>query len=226
MGECFECEVYSKSDSCLVSRLNGELTKLEKARRSFRVRKNQIILTVGQPITGWYCIRKGQVRLYRVSRNGKEQTYDILGSGQWLGYREIIQGTDSIFNAVSLKDSELCFIPSSVWPSLTENQNFNIRLMEILSGNLRKAEDTVFALGTKKLHARLAELLLNLSSLSEDESISITREMMSTMLGSTTESIVRALTDFKDRKWVRVEKSKIFLSNREALTEVAQFDHN
>ncbi len=79
-------------------------------------------------------------------------------------------------------------------------------------------------MGTKKLHARLAELLLLLADEDETRTISLTRELMSTMVGSTTETIVRALSDFKDRKWVEVEKNRITLLDRAALKEMAQVD--
>ncbi len=208
----------------LTKYLNGDMEKISKSRRIFRMRKNQILMTVGQPLTGWYCLRKGRLRIYRVSHNGKEQTYRIVKPGEWIGYREMLESSESMFNAVSIQESEVCFIPQSLWPGVMKNPEFVMALVNSLSGELKRQEELVFALGTKKLHSRLAELLIGLAENESNETLSLTREIMSTMLGSTTESIVRALTDFKDRNWVEVEKNKIRLTNLKALKEMAQMD--
>lgn len=219
-SNCHECEVACKGE--FIKQLNGDLDKISSSLRSFQMRKNQILMSVGQPLGGWYCLKRGRIRMYRVSRNGKEQTYRIINPGEWVGYREMLEASESMFNVVTLQESEVCFIPKSLWPGIMGNSDFVLALISSLSSELRKSEDVVFALGTKKLHSRLAELLLNLSEDEGKETLSLTREVMSTMLGSTTESIVRALTDFKDRKWIEVEKNRIKLSNISALREMAQ----
>ncbi len=223
MKPCNQCDIYGKG-SLLGSLQESDLEKMNHNRRRFPMRKNQILFTTGQPLNGWYCVKKGKIRIYRVSSGGKEQTYRIAGPGDWIGHREMIEESDSHFNAVSLQESEICFIPRSVWPSLLNNRSFTLALLGNLSHQLNRAEEMIFAMGTKKLHARLAELLLLLADEDETRTISLTRELMSTMVGSTTETIVRALSDFKDRKWVEVEKNRITLLDRAALKEMAQVD--
>ncbi len=220
--KCHECTIACEGN--LAGRLKPELERFESLRRSFKMRKNQILHTVGQPLQGWYCLKQGRLRVYRVSRSGREQTYRIVNPGEWLGHREMIEGSDALFNSVSIQESELCFFPASLWSSIINNREFLLDLVNTLSNELRRSEEVVFALGTKKLHSRLAELLLNLTDSKSGEALSLTRELMSTMLGSTTESIVRALTDFKDRKWIEVEKNRIRLVNIPALQEMAQVD--
>ncbi len=110
MKPCNQCDIYGKG-SLLGSLQESDLEKMNHNRRRFPMRKNQILFTTGQPLNGWYCVKKGKIRIYRVSSGGKEQTYRIAGPGDWIGHREMIEESDSHFNAVSLQESEICFIP-------------------------------------------------------------------------------------------------------------------
>lgn len=222
MNSCQTCPVNCKGN--LIHHLANQMDSIDRSRRLFKMRKNQILLTVGQPMGGWYCIRKGKIRTYKISRSGKEQTYRIIGPGDWIGYREMMNGGESLLNAISISDSELCFIPSKLWSPILDNTQFLQSLVARLTDELKRSEDMVFSLGTKKLHSRLAELLLQISDEEDSTSITLTRELMSTMMGATTESIVRALTDFKDRNWVLVERNCIQLLDKNALKELAQID--
>lgn len=219
MKSCSECE-WATCGRLTRHLDQSDLERIEKEKRYFKFSKNQILFSVGQPLNGWFCVQSGRLRNYQVSSNGKEQTFRIIGPGEWFGHREMIEETEAGSNVVAIQEGGVCFIPSRIWGSIMEKPGFIKGLMMSLNDDLKRAEDTMFALGTRRLHSRLAELLLNLED--NDEIVSVTREIMSTMLGSTTETIVRALTDFKDRKWVEVERSRIRLLDKKALKEMAQ----
>ncbi len=47
--------------------------------------------------------------------------------------------------------------------------------------------------------------------------VRITREMLATLLGTTTESVIRTLSDFKSRGWIELDGRKVTLSDEAAL---------
>jgi CRP/FNR family transcriptional regulator, anaerobic regulatory protein len=218
MFACSECEVARSGK--LFCFAEPDLGRLESGKRQFKIKKNQVLCTMDQPLNGWYCIRNGLIRLYKVSKSGKEQTYRILSSGDWIGHRELMKGDESLFNAVALNDGEVCFFPSVLWSFAMSNNTVSSRITESLLNDLYQAEEMIFSLGTKKLHSRLAALLTDLTEKEGRVTIPLTREVLGTILGVTTESVVRALTDFKDRNWIEVQRSAIHILNAKALREI------
>ncbi len=218
MVSCTDCEIASGGH--LFCFKAPELNRMDSGKRTFRLKKNQVLFTMDQPLNGWYCIRSGWIRLYKVSRNGKEQTYRILTSGDWIGHRELMRGEESLFQAVALNECEVCFFPASLWNAVAASPQVSEKLTESLLTELRIAEDMIFALGTKKLHSRLASLLLELTVKEGRMTVPLTREVIGTILGVTTESVVRALTDFRDRNWIEVNRSDIHILNVKALREI------
>jgi CRP/FNR family transcriptional regulator len=52
--------------------------------------------------------------------------------------------------------------------------------------------------------------------------IDVTRDVMATCIGTTKETLIRSLSDFKDRKWIGINKNKIELLNRKVLSDLAE----
>jgi CRP-like cAMP-binding protein len=45
---------------------------------------------------------------------------------------------------------------------------------------------------------------------------------MASCIGTTKETIIRSLTDFKDRNWIQIEKNRIEIINKKALYRLAE----
>ena len=102
--------------------------------------------------------------------------------------------------------------------------NFQFEVMKYLAEEWKVMEDSALSLGTKQIHSRLAELLITFSDAANKETeivIDVTREVMATCIGTTKETVIRSLSDFKDRKWIGIEKNKIEILNRKALNQMA-----
>ncbi len=79
-------------------------------------------------------------------------------------------------------------------------------MMQILSSELRRAEQKITHLAQKPVRERLAETLLTLKEtygLEEDEetiNVMLSREEIANLVGTATESAIRLLSEFKKRK--------------------------
>ena len=86
-------------------------------------------------------------------------------------------------------------------------------------------EDTIACYISKQIHSRLADLLITFSDAANKDSeltIDVTRDVMATCIGTTKETLIRSLSDFKDRKWIGINKNKIELLNRKVLSDLAE----
>ena len=207
------------------------LDKIYGDKSHLQFKKKDIIFKEHEKMNGFYCIQTGVVRTYKTSASGKEQTFQIAGRCKWLGFRDLISGEESNHSSICLEDVEVCFIPKETITHLIKSDaDFQIEVMKYLADEWKDMENHVHSMGTKQIHSRLAELLITFHGASggtENElNINVTREVMATCIGTTTETLIRALADFKDRNWIRVEKNKIELINLKALYNISEATTN
>jgi CRP/FNR family transcriptional regulator len=202
--------------------LNG--VSEEKIALSFK--KKDIIFKEHEKVTGFYCIESGVIRTYKTSPAGKIQTFQIASRGKWVGFRDVISGADYNHSAICLGDAKVCYISKETIVRLIKvDVNFQFEVMKYLADEWKVMEDSAQSLGTKQIHSRLAELLITFSDAANKDNelvIDVTREVMASCIGTTKETLIRSLSDFKDRNWIGIEKNKIELLNRKALHELAE----
>ncbi|WP_411822476.1 Crp/Fnr family transcriptional regulator [Leptospira sp. 'Mane'] len=196
-------------------------TQIQSTRKL--VAKNQILFSEGDTATGFYIVEKGSFRSFRSSGNaGKQQTFQIYTSGKWLGIRDAAYGGTYLHNAIALEDSVVQFIEESELKRLlNSNAEFQSFVFYQVAKDSVEAENKIYSLGTRQVHAKLSEFLLQSMDLNEEEvELPITREVIASIIGVTTETLVRALTDLKSRGWVDIDKRKVCVKNRLALSKL------
>lgn len=206
---------------------NETLNEVSNHKTFFQYKKKDVIFKENEKMKGFYCIQSGLVRTYKTSASGKEQTFQIAGKGKWLGFRDIISGEESNHSSICLEDVDVCFIPKETITHLIKSdEQFQIEVMKYLAEEWKEMENHVHSMGTKQIHSRLAELLITFHGAAGNKdpelNINVTREVMATCIGTTTETLIRALADFKDRNWIKIEKNKIELLNLKALYNLSE----
>jgi CRP/FNR family transcriptional regulator len=93
----------------------------------------------------------------------------------------------------------------------------------------RDSENQIYSLGTKQIHSKLAEFLITFhksNDCSTEVTLSVTREIIASIIGTTTESVIRSLSDFKARDWIDIDKNKIIFKNIDALQSIAEINEH
>ncbi|WP_408011362.1 Crp/Fnr family transcriptional regulator [Pseudalkalibacillus sp. A8] len=115
-----------------------ELKEIDRISNMKPLKKGTTIFTPDTSIQALYLLKKGQVRLYRMSENGKQFTVDILGDGNIFGETSTFSLTEDQDYAEAMSDVYLCIIGKSEFENLIEqNPKLAIKLIEILSARLR-----------------------------------------------------------------------------------------
>lgn len=221
------CASCSSRDHGTFRCVNSDtMENVSREKITIHYKKKDIIFRENEQVNGFYCIKSGLARIYKTTNTGKEQTFQIASRGKWLGFRDIISGGEYNHTAVCLEDSELCYISQETVARLIKaDDQFQIEIVKYLAEEWKGIENHVHSMGTKQVHSRLAELLILFhvaSGTDEEVSINVTREVMASCIGTTKETIIRSLTDFKDRNWIRIEKNKIEILNKKALSRLAE----
>lgn len=224
--DCKHCSNRFKSVICKTSSDYSKELELEKVCSQFK--KGETIFKEGQHAYGLYCINAGKIKLSKSGDMGKEHIVRMAAPGDVLGYRAILSGERYSASGVALEDSNLCFVPKDLFLSIVRKDGeLSMDMMRLLSEDLRRAESTITHMAQKPVRERTAEALLFLKEtygLAEDGetlNVALSREELSNLVGTATETLVRFLKEFKDNGLVKLEGKKILLSDLPALTRYA-----
>jgi CRP-like cAMP-binding protein len=95
----------------------------------------------------------------------------------------------------------------------------------MLSNNLAEKEETLLNLAYNSVRKRIAEALITLKNrYQKDESqnftMAVSREDLANMAGTSSETAIRMLSDFKDEKLIEIHAGTITIINSEKLAKM------
>ena len=190
-------------------------------------KKGSIIYREGSRLTGFYCVTKGIIKIFKTGTDGKEQIIRFAKRGEIIAYRSLLSEESACTTAKVIEEAVLCHIPYQTLQFLIQsNWQFSHHMLQIVCKELREANDYITDIAQKTVRERLAEILLLLKeSFDLDNSntlqISLTREELANMVGTATESVIRLLSEFKQDKLIDLQGRKIKLLDIKSLTRVA-----
>lgn len=126
-----------------------------------RLEPGEMVFAEGQACEGLYLVEAGVVKLYKVSKDGREQVLATHGPGQTLSELPMIDGERYPFSAVALVKSVLLFISTDKLQILCHNQpGCTGQVLRIVAARLRTALGMIEELSFATVRARLAAYLL------------------------------------------------------------------
>lgn len=186
-----------------------------------RYSKGEIIYSSADQSEVLFILKEGQVKIYRLSAEGKELTTALLGPGRIFGEMALVgQGMYEAF-AEAIQDCVLCTMTKDdVKALLTRRPEVALRLLEIVSRRLGDRERTLEDLAFKNVAERLAKLLLHLSEEVDSdlhEVPKVTHQQLAEIVGTSRETVTRTLHEFKIKKLIEMEGHRIILRDPAAL---------
>lgn len=202
-----------------------DLERLDQCKTANRYKKRQIIFYEGHPVVGLYCIQSGKIKLYKSTDGGKQQILKIAQGGDILGHSSLFTDTPHRATAESIEESDICFLDKHRFRSLLQaNPSIALKLLGQLSRELNRSEEQVLDLAYKSVRIRLVEFLLTLKqSFGVHEegiyrlNISLSREELAQAIGTSVETVVRLLSEFRAEGLIEIEKKNMVILEPESL---------
>lgn len=212
---CTACKMRMKSALRDVRTAGLEAISSAKVCNAFE--KGQVVFEEGSVPEGVFCIHAGKVKVYMTGDEGRDQIVRFAKGGDILGFPSLISGESYSASAVALEDSVICFIPQATFfEVLKSDEQLPMTVIQCLSGELLEAREHIVNLAQKPVRERLAETLLILKEVYGTEdgdnatlNVKLSRNELASVIGSTTESVVRNITDFKNEQLIVTDKKKI-----------------
>jgi CheY-like chemotaxis protein/CRP-like cAMP-binding protein len=172
-----------------------------------------------------YMINKGKIKTWKMSGDGKEFITGIYGPGEYFGYVAMLEGTNYADSATALEDTEVALIPRHDFLSLIySNNEISARFIKMLANDIREKEERLLGLAFNSVRARVADALLSLQKKNEaSSSIRIPRDDLASIIGTSTESLIRTLSDFKLEKLIETDGREIKVLNIKGLERARKF---
>jgi CRP-like cAMP-binding protein len=225
---CQDCP--SKGQGIFCNQDDSVLKDICKLKVVNRYKKGQTLFVQGNPVFGIYCVSSGNVKLTQMGSDGKDSILRICKPGDVIGHRSIFSKQKLHATATAIEDAVVCFIEKkSIIDLVQKYPSLSLELLNRLSTELGASEDRLASAHQKDVRQRLAELLLLLlqSHGATDGKermlldIRLTREEMSNMIGTATETLIRFLSEFKSLGMIELEGKNIYILDQDKLMEFA-----
>jgi CRP-like cAMP-binding protein len=219
---------YFKCDNIFEGVDKKKLALLDRNAKNISIKKNTILIKEGVFPDGVYFLKKGKIKIYQLTPSGKFQILYVYTENEYFGFRPILSHSKNPISTESIEDCELIFYPKASFlnlldlsPILMKNLLFSLSY----EFNIWINRMTAFAHKAVKERVALALLILNekYKKNEGDNNVSINfgREDLASLSGTTTETCVRILTQFKDNKIIGSSGRKIKILKVKELLEIA-----
>lgn len=190
-------------------------------RRKFR--KGQLIISEGQELEGFYIVISGQVKVYKLASDGKQQILHLVAPGGTFAEVAAFTKGFSPANASAIIDSEVFFLfKNDLVKLIRDNPQISLNMLASMSQYLRHMVAVIEELALKDVSARLAKYLLDLAPGQVAEiKLAITKKELAARLGTISETLSRTLNKFKSKKIIKVAGNRIAILNKVRLEEVS-----
>jgi len=148
----------------LFSKLEGEPLEFlatHALRKTFS--PGELIFSEGEPCQGLYVVAGGNIRIFKTSAGGREQTLAIDGPGNTVAELPVFDGGAYPASATALSEARLVFVSKQDFHALClAHPQVALRVVKMVGGRLRRLVGIIEELSFTTVRQRLAALLLNL----------------------------------------------------------------
>jgi CRP-like cAMP-binding protein len=162
-------------------------------------------------------IKSGLVKIFKEGRNNKSIILKIATPGNFLGLISIFGESTFQYSATAIEECEITFIDINVYYDLIENNGkYASSILKILSTDNLYIFDKLLSQYQKQLPGKIADLILYFSEQiyqSAHFEFPLTRNELAEFAGTTKESMIRTLTEFKNDKIIDLDGKSVKINS-------------
>jgi CRP-like cAMP-binding protein len=172
----------------------------------------------------------GKIKLGTTSNDGRENLLAVLGPGEMFGELSLFDPGPRTATATALTDTVLLGLGhEALGPWLTGNPGVGEALLKALAQRLRRTNENLSDLVFSDVPGRVAKALVELNEkFGEKRSEGfyvehdLTQEELAQLVGASRETVNKALADFVQREWIKLEPRAVLLLDVERLEKRAR----
>ncbi|MES2429414.1 MAG: Crp/Fnr family transcriptional regulator [Bacteroidota bacterium] len=200
------------------------LPAIDAKRKTFHVKKGEIIFNEGDKVTGVYFVNEGKIKVHKKWGTDKELIVRFANKGAIVGHRGLGSNTTYPVSGTAIEASTVCFIDLDFFlTTLKVNHDFTFQLMMFFADELQLSERKMRNLAHMSVKGRVAQSLLSLKDrfgVTKDKHLDITlsRQDLASFSGTTYETVFRILNELVQDKAIELTGKSISIIDEAKLT--------
>ena len=215
----------------LFEALDEETTQdLRAAMSEVRLRRGEVLFKEGQAGDRVYVIADGKIKLGHTSKDGRETLIAVLGPGEMLGELALFDPGPRAATATAIAPTRLLELRHADLAGILDGRpQLSAQLLQSLAKRLRRTNAALADLVFSDVPGRVAKALLDLGKRfgePVDEGIrlvhDLTQEELAQLVGASRETVNKALAEFGNRGWIRLEGRAVVILDEARLARRAR----
>jgi len=200
-----------------------EVLEIASCARPRAFARDECLFMQGRPARCLVLVRTGSVKITQLSSNGNEVILWMYGRGNVLGVLSEANGGCHPSTARAMEPTTALVWDCAILQSLTEAcPRIRQNLSQVLMSRLHELEERFREVATEKVPRRLALALIRLSKhvgkrVQEGVEVSLSREELAQMTGTTLFTISRILSQWDREEFVESRRESVLLRDPQRL---------
>lgn len=185
---------------------------------------NERLFKRGNPASSFYYLKKGRLKLYRLSENGNEKIIEIIEPGNLVAFTLLfIEGSRYPVNANTLATSEIISIDTGYFSGLLKNSTeLCFGVMAAMSRRTMGLIQEIDALSLQSGNSRVASYLLAHTSKQQPfYQLPVSKKTLALLLSVKPETLSRIIRCLTNAGVIKVNDKEIEIIDREGLSTAA-----
>jgi len=188
--------------------------------------KKEIIFRQNTRTSHIMFIKSGLVKIFKEGRNGKFIILKVAVENDFLGLLSIYGGDTHNYSASAIQLSQICFVDINVFNRiLSQNGEYSSKIIHKISSDGLFIFDRLMSQSHKQLPGRIADVILYFSERiykSDEFEFPFTRRELAELAGTTKESFIRTLAEFKHDKIINLEGSNVKINSKKIVKTLSE----
>ncbi|MBD1396848.1 Crp/Fnr family transcriptional regulator [Pontibacter sp. JH31] len=206
----------------------SEIEEMDRMAVMRNMPRNQVIYFPEDSSDTVFLLKKGKVKLSRISESGKEMILAILGPGEIFGELSITGQTKREEIAAATEDAVICSVGISDFQRMMEmNPKFNLQVTKFIGFRLKKIQSRLEGLIFKTAEQRVRYLLKELAEEHGRQIIhnpeervvkmKLTHEDIAKLSATSRQTVTSVLNDLEKQGLISYDRSRIFIRKHSEL---------
>jgi CRP/FNR family transcriptional regulator len=189
-------------------------------------RKKEVIFRQNTRTSHIMFVKSGYVKIYKEGRNNKYIILKVAVKDDFLGLISIFGDDTHQYSAAAIQDSEVCFVDIDAFKSVIKtNGDYALKIINLVSKDGLFIFERLMSQSHKQLPGRIADVILYFSEIiykSEQFVFPFTRRELAELAGTTKESFIRTLTEFKNDKIIELDGSNVTIKSMKIVRTLSE----
>jgi CRP/FNR family transcriptional regulator, cyclic AMP receptor protein len=198
----------------------ADLEQLAQVAHAREYPKNALVVSGHDPADTFFVILEGRVKSMLIAEDGREVILSIRQTGEFFGEMALFEDDAQTSTVIAMEDSRLLTLRrDDLYRTVLAMPGVALGLLRSLCNRLQDADHKIGGLILLDVPGRVAHLLLQLADQGDGVTIAKlpTHQLIAQMVGSTRESVSRALGDLSSQDVISVANKGITIKSRQAL---------